>query len=94
MMGVPGGEGNGGGGGGIDGGGGVGRLSGVRRSGLDSQKCCVILGIQPDMGFGRWDRSDIFPTAWMESFQQGRMKVTQRCCRVELVCYLSLGLTS
>ena len=65
-MGVPGGDGKVGGGGGVDGGGGFGRLSEVRRSELDSQKWCVILGIQPDMDFGRWDRSDIFPTAWME----------------------------
>lgn len=64
-MGVPGGEGNGGGGVGV-GGGGFGRLSGVRRSGSDSQKRYVILGIQPDMDFGRWNRSDIFPTAWIE----------------------------
>ena len=65
-MGVPGGDGNGGGGGGVDGGGGFGRLTALRRSGSDSQKRCMILGIQPDMDFGRWDRSDIFPTVWME----------------------------
>ena len=65
-MGVPGGDGKVGGGGGVDGGGGFGRLSGVRRSELDSQKRCVNLGIQSDMDFGRWDRSDMISTACME----------------------------